>query len=575
MQIDRARASLVSSWLAGSWLACAALACSSSSKHDPGDGPLIDGGTPLADAASASDARASDGGPLPGNPSGLDSGLTAMVPQVCAPTGGGPFWLVEGSLVSVTLSCQTGRAAAPGAFSIDSLPTGAVFDASTATLTWTPTLSQGAVYELTVRASPWNETGTVKIGVADKFDDPANVPVVDPTKYTEEMGLPVVHLQVDPGISDDAYTPATVLYRGHTYESTQAQYRGTFSKSFPKRSYTLKFTKTDKFNEPVGAGGFHDKRKITLISPFNDNSYVRSRTVFDLWNAMDPQHIQVKSYSAVVFLNGVYWGLYTVMDHVDQYLMEDFGLSQDGNLFKAREHDANYRLTAEHGEMKATLHQGYSKEDGLPVDGDPGAYDDLDALVQWVATSDSTTFLSQIDTKLVRKEYEDWFLLVSYLMCNDSIDKNSYHYHDPALPQSLWHYIPWDMDESLGQDFATERTSATSSAPESGKYSMMNHLFERILAEPSLGGPLRQRYTAMLHGGAFDSASILARFDATAAEVRLSALRDESKWGQQYRNFGPWKMYRDATNDLLTHDQEVQYVRKWITDRYTYVDTMY
>ncbi|MDB4976312.1 MAG: cotH [Myxococcaceae bacterium] len=482
--------------------------------------------------------------------------------------------MVEGSPVTVKLSCLTGLVAPAGALTFDKIPSGASFDTATATLSWTPSLSQGATYELTVRASPWDETGVVKIGVADKWNDPANTPVTDPTRYTEEMGLPVVHLTTDPSINDSDYTPATVTYRGHTYSTPEAQYRGTFSASFPKRSITLKFVKEDKFNEPVFAGGFRNKRKIVLISPFNDNSYVRSRTVFDIWNAMDPAHVQVKSYSAVVFLNGVYWGLYTVMDHVDGYLLEDFGLSQDGNLYKAREHDANYRLTAAQGDSpKDNLHQGYTKEEGLPVEGEPGAFDDLEAFVNWVATAPSAQFLAELDKRLVRTEYEDWFLLVSYLMANDSIDKNSYHYHDPAPAVAPFHYIPWDMDESLGQNFATLRQDATGSAPESGKYTDSNHLFERFLMEPSIGGPLRQRYAAMLHGGAFDPATILSRLDATVAEVDKSALRDEEKWGPVYRSFEPWRDLR--AGDYLSYKDEVQYVRKWIMDRFTYIDTQY
>src|SRR5512133_276982 len=91
---------------------------------------------------------------------------------------------------------------------IEELPDGARFDAETATVSWTPTLSQAGLYTLAV-AVPQGETGKLKIGVADAFDDPSNVPVVDPSAYQEEYGLPVLHLTVPSTIEENAIDPTT------------------------------------------------------------------------------------------------------------------------------------------------------------------------------------------------------------------------------------------------------------------------------------------------------------------------------------------------------------------------------
>ncbi|HEY5956941.1 MAG TPA: putative Ig domain-containing protein, partial [Polyangiaceae bacterium] len=154
----------------------------------------------------------------------------------CGPTAL-PAWVEEGQSVSIAVLCATGRTVAGNAFTISELPAGAEYDPTTATLTWKPGLDQAGVYEVLVTVSPFNESGTIKIGVADAFDVAGNLPIADVTKYTEEYGLPVMHLTVpkqiednavDPATGNKAWVPATIVYRGHTY-SAEAKYRGASS----------------------------------------------------------------------------------------------------------------------------------------------------------------------------------------------------------------------------------------------------------------------------------------------------------------------------------------------------------
>ncbi len=485
-------------------------------------------------------------------------------PIQCDPEGGGPYWTLEGELLAVPITCATGLELPGIELSIDPMPPGAIYNPATATLLWTPGLDQAAGYELEITALPYGETGTVKIGVLDRWDDPANTPVVDSTIYTEEYGLPVLHLTTAPEISSSAYTPATIVYRGHTYVA-EAKLRGAASLNYPKNSYTLKFTKEDKFSEPDRAGGFLDKRKVVLISTFDDNAYVRQRLAYELWNRLDPDHIQVQVYSGILFLDGQYYGLYTFSDHVDEYLMEDHGLHQLGNLYKARTHDANFRLTRANGQPKSSLHQGLTKEEGLPVAGQPGDYDDLDELVSFVATASDQDFLAELDTRIDRRDYEDWWIFVSLIMGDDSAGKNSYHYHDPST--GPWRFVPWDFNDSFGQTWQTARKGFTTS-PES--YTWANHLFTRMLAAPGIGDPLRARYGAALHG-VYDVTEVLALMDAMVDETASSARRDEGRWGAQYITYGGWSW----RSDFLTYEEEVVYLRQWIEDRWAHVDGLY
>lgn len=532
-----------------------------------GGGGGDDGGTtvpvPATSGATADDPAPTGAdetaGPGPTSPDPTTGPARPDLPTAtCSPVGG-TYWVLEGQPLTVPIVCASGDE--PGAYSLDFVPAG--LQLGPASLEWTPGLDQAATHTLTLTVET-GETAALTIGVLDAFTDPGNVPVVDPATYTAEYGLPVLHLQTDPGIHADGYTPATITYRGHVF-TAEAKHRGAASLGYPKKSFTLKFDKDDRFSDPDEAGGFFNKRKVVLISTFDDNTYIRQRLAYELWNDLDPGHLQIQTYSAVVFLNGGYWGVYTVADHVDRHFMGDHGFAESGNLYKARTHDANFRLTDVNDQPKGVPHAGITKEEGAPVDGEPGAYADLDELVTWVATAPQAAFAAEVDARIDRRDYEDWWIFVTLIMGDDSAGKNAYHYHDPE--GGPWRYAPWDFNDSFGQTWQTAR-KGFDAHPDG--YVWANELFERLLGDPSFGPALRARYAATLTD-VYSLDRVLERVDELALQLADSAHRDELLWAAQYTSYGGWNF----RGDFLDHDDEVVYLRQWISDRWAFVAGLY
>ncbi len=477
-------------------------------------------------------------------------------PTVCAPTGGEPRWLQEREPLTVTLRCGTGHTAPGLRFTVEPLPPGATVDEERGTLRWTPGKDQAAVWLLSITERTTGETGVLQVGVADNWQASDNVPIVDPARYTEEYGLPVLHLSFVGTLSSGHDTPAQLVYRGHTY-AMEAKYRGATSSFFPKRSYTFKFKDEDAFNEPFLGGGFTNRKRLVLISPFNDNSYLRPRLAFELWNRMAPEHIQVKTYSAVLYVNGRFWGLYTVADHVDKHLMQRHGLDKEGDLFKAVDTDANFSRLGADGVPKSHLALGYAKKEGLPLSG-KGASDAIAALTGFVADASGATFRAGWGERLETRDYEDWWILTTLILGTDSASKNAYHYRDPKGP-GRFRFIPWDLDATFGQRWSTHRLPADRLED----FTADNLLFARMLEDPAIAGPVRERYRALLRGE-LRAEAVLALLDAYAAEIRPVALRDEARWMQHYRAFERW----NTRTDFTTHTQEVEYLRAWIRERW-------
>lgn len=519
------------------WLA----ACSGNGRLGGGDDDAGQPGDP--------DGGELDGDAGPGEP---DAALA------CAPTAGPAIWIEEGQTASATVACATGADPGPAGFEVGELPIGATYDGQSRELSFSPTLDQAAVYRIALTAPDagvGGETGELVIGVADRFDDPDNVPIADPARYPEEMGLPVFFISPAPTDSE-TYAPVTVVYRGVTY-SIVGKLRGASSLSYPKKSMTLDFSGGELTDADHGMLG---EKKIVLTTTFDDNAYLRGRLTWALWNRLGPT-VPVAHYSAIVYLDGEFHGLYTVSDHIDDELFASAGLPETGNLYKAVNHDANFKLTANNGSTKTNLLQGYEKKHGLP-DGD---FADLDALVRFVATASDATFGAELAERIEVADFEAWWLLATFLKLNDSAGKNSYLHHSPT---TRWTVVPWDFNDSLGQNWYTLRQAAS---PVDG-YTGYNRLFGRLTSHADFGPPLAARYAAELgEAGAFDLAAIEAMIDELAAELSPSVARDERRWRSAYLSFSRWS----SRGDFLTAAEETAYVREWIADRWAVLRAQY
>ncbi len=505
---------------------------------------IVLAGIALATACSSQIGDVSDASPYPPD----------AIPPACAPGPSGPYWLLEGESLVVDIACTTDLELDGDEFEITPLPAGATYDPLTARLSWTPGLDQAALHKLTIAVPAYDDAAPLVIGVADRWDHPDNVPVVSPRNYTLEYGLPVFFMAPGPE-SANYYVPVTVYYAGRKYDA-EAKQRGGSSLAYPMNSYTVEFENSELFNEPDRAGGFLNKKKITLTQTFDDNSNIRTRLAFDLWNALTPGPITVQTYSAVVFLDGEYHGLYTVTDHIDGFLMEDVGLLRSGNLYKAINHDANFYLTDVYGDPKDPLHQGYEKKEGLPEEGQPGAFADLEALVDFVATASDSDFATTIATTIAVDDFVSWWLLIIFALADDTAGKNSYHYHDDS---SLWRVVPWDFNHSFGQSWQTYRIPSD----DLNFYRSRNNIFNRLLDTEPFAAQMSSRYASELTGE-LSVATALALIDTYATEIDASAARNQGKWSAAYQSFPSWS---DRSN-FTTYEEEIDYVRAWITQRH-------
>jgi hypothetical protein len=136
---------------------------------------------------------------------------------------------------------------------------------------------------------------------------------VSPELYTEEWGLPVVHIAMDGRRRPtQAKQGATITVRGDVAAGS-VHVRGATSSSYAKQSFTLKFESQELgIHEWHGHG--HTRGHLILTTTFDDSSYVRQKLIYDTWKAMadfqGAHRLTPQTFFAVVYVNGVYQGLY-------------------------------------------------------------------------------------------------------------------------------------------------------------------------------------------------------------------------------------------------------------------------
>ncbi|MEQ1506706.1 MAG: CotH kinase family protein, partial [Myxococcota bacterium] len=459
--------------------------------------------------------------------------------------------------VSLAVACATG--VAPAAVAVVSIPGG--ISASGDALSWPTGLADAGPRAFVVAVGDHGvpETAVGTAWVADRYDDPANVPV-DPLTYTQEFGVPVLHLDPTGALSQD-YVAMSAWWDGDPYAGT-IKIRGAASAGYPKPSYTLEFEPDQLDLDDLGLG---HKDHLVLISNFDDSSYVRQKLVFDTWAAIAADvgtpRLTPRTAFVVVYLDGVYQGLYTAIDHVDDEFVEEMGFDPTANVYKSIDHNANFYLTDVSGAPKAVLHLGWEKKEGLPVDD----FADLDALTAFTGGCDAPTFDAEIDAWIDRTEFMDWLRLVHWFAADDSGGKNAYLVHDPVT--GLFRYTPWDFNQSLGQNWYTARVEPDVY----NDFVWTNRVFWQFVSDPTMNDEV---WTGLLDqaapGGPFDPAVLRAATDGYYAEIEPSATRDWAKWESAY-----WAYFGWARSDRTGFADERTYVEGWIADRAAYIATVH
>ena len=397
-------------------------------------------------------------------------------------------------------------------------------------------------------------------GIGDEYRD-AVISVTDPD-FTYQ------------GLGGAASAPG-----GFYFESNAGiKFRGAMARSFPKKSYAVKFRDSGG-NKNVRLFNMRSDSDWILDAMAVDRSRLRNRAAFDIWNNMSsPLYYEKEGQNLIngtlgvfveLFLNDEYMGLYCFTEKIDR---KQLGLDRnEGELksvsYKGR-HWGDVLLFRRYEQYNNGWSWWANFEQKYP---NP----DKDSRIEWAPLADFIRFFVESSDEefaagaekyIDIQNFADYtlFLIISYAY--DNTGKNAYwsvyDLTDDTLNKIF--ITPWDLDGSWGTSWNGDKLRGSENGP--WMDSELEHdteLFRRLVLTNAgnFADILRATWERLKHG-ALSPESILAVFNDYFDLFELSGAweREKKRWEGELRE--------------LNLENEREFINEWVPARWSYTDNL-
>lgn len=263
------------------------------------------------------------------------------------------------------------------------------------------------------------------------------------------------------------WVPCTVTYNGTDWYQVGVRFKGnsslstTYSSGNQKLSLKLDFDEFEDTYPALVNQRFYGFKQLNLNNNYDDKSFMREKVVSDLFRDFGIASANT-CFCALYIDYGsgpVYFGVYTIVEEVDDTVIKTQFAESTGNVYKPEE-DA--------GSFKSGTYD--TSEFNLKTNTSTADYSDVrslyDALHASNRTSNSTEWQSQLESVFNVDIFLKWLaanITVQNWDTYGNMAHNYYLYNNPSDGLLTW--IPWDNNEALQSgNSALSPTLTTSSS---------------------------------------------------------------------------------------------------------------
>ncbi len=247
------------------------------------------------------------------------------------------------------------------------------------------------------------------------------------------------------------WRPCTITYNGMKWEQVGVRFKGNSSlmrasmEGNKKLSMKLNFDKYEDQYPELKNQRFYGFKKLNLNSNFNDTSFIKelvTSKIFKDFGMVAAQSVPCEIY--IDFGEGLqYYGLYTILEEVDDSVIRSRFKDSSGNIYKPEERAGSF------AEGTFNPNEFHIKSSAKKAD-----YKDVEALYTILNSSERTSNEASWKNKLEAIFDVDVFL--KWMAVNTTIQNwdtygnmahNYYLYNNPETNKLTW--IPWDHNEGF------------------------------------------------------------------------------------------------------------------------------
>lgn len=253
-------------------------------------------------------------------------------------------------------------------------------------------------------------------------------------------------------VNNPTFVPCEVFYEGTEWYKVGVRFKGNsslYGANSSKLPFKLDFDEFEDTYSEINNQRFYGFKQLNLKSNYNDESEMREMVATELFRTFGLVGPHCSFYELYLNVddsgdeaNDIYYGLYTLVEEVDDTVIKTQYSNNDGNLYKP-EDDA------------ATFASGTFDEDefGLQTDDDI-SYDDVTELYNAIndstRTSDYSTWKTNLEGIFDVDIFLKWLAANSVMQNWDTygvMSHNYFIYNNPDTGKFEW--IPWDNNEAL------------------------------------------------------------------------------------------------------------------------------
>lgn len=291
--------------------------------------------------------------------------------------------------------------------------------------------------------------------------------------------------------------------------------RGNTSLSSAKKSFKVSFNTYDAGRK------YHGSEKLNLIGNHNDPTMSREKLYFDVYNDFG---LPVRRVSFVkVFINDIYYGLYTSTEEYDEIFLKDRFGENTGNLFKC-----TYGANLSYEGASAGSYTGSYE---LQTNTEQNDYTDLIHLTDVLNNTPDDELLCELDKIF---EINDFLKIYALDISAGHWDNygfnqnNFYLYHNQFTDK--FQFLSYDCDNTFGVDWFGNDWS------DRNIYSWQNDnrpLVDKLMEFPECRYVFSYYLDQLVHG-ILEPENIFPHIDSIKELIMPAALADDFKeydWG--------------------------------------------